>query len=81
MSYQVVSTSDVFGNIEKDLEALIHRVNALAAEGYRPVGGIVVRNNPESGDYFLQAMFNPDLPDEGSASLVRKLMSKKPGKR
>lgn len=59
MSYQLVSTSDVTGDIEADLEALLLRVNALVDEGYKPLGGPVVRKNPEVGDYFIQAMFKP----------------------
>jgi len=62
MNYQLVSTSDLTGGVDADAEALAHRVNALVAEGYEPVGGPVVRNNPEVGEYFVQAMFKPKPP-------------------
>lgn len=62
MNYQLVSTSDVPGNVDVDCDELTARVNALIAKGYEPIGGPVVRNNPEVGDYFVQAMLKPNPP-------------------
>lgn len=79
MNYQLVSTSDVPGNVDVDCEELTVRVNALIAKGYEPIGGPVVRNNPEVGDYFVQAMLKPNPPMVviDNAPIENKLAAKK----